>query len=646
MISVPLALFAPASLAVAFLAVLLMGKRFPRQGTEIAVGVSALNAVVAGVIGWLWLAGSREPTAASIAWFRIGNTQVEAAMRIDGFAVVLCFLVGLVSLAVNVFSAAYMKDDRRRTHFFAFLLLFSSAMQLFVISDNTLQLVFAWEVMAICSFLLIGHWWEEQHNVAAAMKAFLTTRVSDVGLLLGVAVFFFAANNSFSVQALNSAATNGDISRGVLVTGAVALFIAVIGKSAQFPLHTWLPDAMAGPTPMSALIHAATMVVAGVFLVSRLFPVFDAAFSITDGNGGANLIIVVGSITIVIAALLAFLQRDIKKVLSYSTVSQLGYMVVALGAGAVLAGVFHLVIHAFAKSALFLAAGSISRSVHGYDLQRDMGGLRKDLPYTHAGFLLAALCLVGVIPFSAFWSKELIVSEMDHYNYGGFIWVVVLGSMMTATYMARMYYLAFWGERRGPKLVRESPFAMTLPTLGLTLCAALASFGVLVVERPQTHGTAMWAAVLIEAAFPVIGIVLAVVCFKLGIGAVWLARRFRFARAAYHVLWNRYYLDWVYERVIVRSVNRGLAMIVHWFDLRVVDALTDKVGQGAVKVGRGLMKGIESEIVDGTVDAAGEGAMSSGALLSRSQSGRLQRYMTVALVGLVVAVVALTWMMQ
>ena len=641
-----LALGAPALMTVSFLAVLLVGKRFRNGGVELGLGVNVINVVLAVALAAAWNANDKISIEASTHWFEFAGKAVDAAIRVDGLAIALIVLVAVVSLAVNVFSSAYMKDDRRKTHFYAVLLLFSAAMQLFVISDNLLQLVFGWEVMALCSFLLIGHWWEEKHNVAAAMKAFLTTRVSDVGLLLGVAVLFYGANFSFSVTALNEAAANNAVSRAVLVTGAVALFVAVIGKSAQFPLHTWLPDAMAGPTPMSALIHAATMVVAGVFLVLRLYPVFDSAFGITDGSGTANVIVIIGAVTVVIAALLAFLQHDIKKVLSYSTVSQLGYMVLALGAGAPMAALFHLVVHGFSKAALFLAAGSISRSVHGYDLRGDMGDLHASLPFTHASFLVSSLCLVGVIPFSAFWSKELMVVEMTDAGFMPFIWVLVLGSVMTAAYMARMYYLVFWGARRGSKIVRESPPAMTISTGVLALGAVLVGFGAIFIDRPQLHASGGWLAILVEAIFPLLGIALAVVCFKLGIGAVGLARRFKFARAAYHVLWNRYYLDWLYEHVIARTVRKGLSLVVHWFDMRIIDAFVDSFGRASVKVGKALMNRLERDVVDGTVNAAGGASMRAGGLLARSQAGRVQRYVAVSVTAMVLAAMVLMWVVQ
>src|SRR4029077_7008332 len=276
---------------------------------------------------------------------------------------------------------AYMRDDVRYTHYYAMLSLFTASMLLLVVADNTLLLLVGWEGVGLCSYALIGHWWEEGVNSAAALKAFLTTRTGDIGFMIGIIRTFFAAG-TFNITGTNVYALSKGADHSLLLAGAACLFVGVMGKSGQFPLHTWLPDAMAGPTPVSALIHAATMVVAGVFLAARMYPVFFEGFSI--GAGGLNPMALIGGITILIAALLAFVQVDIKKVLAYSTVSQLGYMVMGLGVGAWTAAVFHIFTHAFFKALLFLGAGSVSHSGshHSFDMKKDMGGLRKFMPIT------------------------------------------------------------------------------------------------------------------------------------------------------------------------------------------------------------------------------------------------------------------------
>jgi NADH-quinone oxidoreductase subunit L len=331
-------------------------------------------------------------------------------------------------------------------------------MLVMVMAENMVQLILGWEIMGLCSFMLIGHWWEDYPNARAALKAFFTVRVGDVGLLVGTAIIFFGANgwaqenldsNGFDIAAIQAWALSGEASSSVLLWGSIALFIAAIGKSGQFPLHTWLPDAMAGPTPVSSLLHSSTMVVAGVFLVARLFPVFWEGFDMA--GGAVTFIGVIGAITIVVAALLAFVQDDIKKVLAYSTVSQLGYMMLGLGTGAWLPAVFHIFTHAFFKCCLFLCAGSISHSGshHSFDMKKDMGGLRKKMPVTFAAWIVSTLALTGVIPFAGFWSKDEIIDNVGHNGYTLFFWVALGGAALTAMYMTRATYLTFFGEPRG-----------------------------------------------------------------------------------------------------------------------------------------------------------------------------------------------------
>ena len=316
------------------------------------------------------------PVIKSVNWLEIGGVRWPIGSQIDGLVAVMLVVVTIISLLVQIYSLEYVRGDRRYTHFFAGLTLFTGGMLTLVASENTIQIILGWEIMGLCSFMLIGHWWEEKPNAGAALKAFFTTRIGDVGLLVGMSILFFGAG-TFSVIESNIKIVDGQVSHTLLLMAAIALFIAVIGKSGQFPLHTWLPDAMAGPTPVSALIHAATMVVAGVYLVARLYPVFFEGFKIS--SAGVNPMAIIGGITILIAASLAFVQNDIKKVLAYSTVSQLGYMMMALGVGAWTAAVFHIFTHAFFKALLFLGAGSVSHSGshHSFDMKKDMGGLRK-----------------------------------------------------------------------------------------------------------------------------------------------------------------------------------------------------------------------------------------------------------------------------
>ncbi len=391
-------------------------------------------------------------------WWSNGGIDFTVGTMVDGLTVALLVVVTLVSLLVHVYSTDYVAGDRRYTHFFGFLSLFTGAMLFFVTSANVLQMIVGWEIVGVCSFALIGHWWEDQDNSDAALKAFLTNRVGDIGLLIGMIILFFASGEKWSIIDINQGAIDGTTSHTLLLIASLCLLAAVMSKSGQFFLHTWLPDAMAGPTPVSALIHAATMVVAGVYLIARLYGVFFHGLSI--GGSSINALAIIGGVTTLVGASLAFVQDDIKKVLAYSTISQLGYMTLALGVGAWTAAVFHLTTHAFFKACLFLGAGSVSHAVHSFDMKKDMGGMRKFMPTTYKTFLIGSIALAGLPPLAGFWSKdEILVGtggwgffEGKSHSNGAYTIMLVMGMItaaMTAAYMTRVLYLTFFGEFRG-----------------------------------------------------------------------------------------------------------------------------------------------------------------------------------------------------
>src|SRR4051794_19033156 len=432
------------------------GKRvLPLAGSEIALAsmVTALVLAIGTTYQWIhYVRGvaDPEPITKSWTWWQVGGVPFGLGEHIDGLAVTMLLLVTLISTLVQIYSLEYVRGDRRYTHFFASLTLFSAGMLTMVLAENMVQLILGWEIMGLCSFLLIGHWWEEEANSRAALKAFLTVRVGDVGLLVGTAIMFGAAH-TFTITGLFDWANNPPTSHTVLLWASVALFIAAIGKSGQFPLHTWLPDAMAGPTPVSSLLHSSTMVVAGVFLVARLYPLFHTGLSINVAGSHFNLIAIIGGITIIIAAVLAFVQNDIKKVLAYSTVSQLGYMMLGLGVGAWLPAVFHIFTHAFFKCCLFLCAGSVSHSGshHSFDMKKDMGGLWRKMPITLVCWLISTAALAGIPFFSGFFSKDEIIDYSKNNHYTVFFVIALIGAFMTTAYMVRATYLTFFGEPRG-----------------------------------------------------------------------------------------------------------------------------------------------------------------------------------------------------
>jgi NADH-quinone oxidoreductase subunit L len=591
-----------------------------------------------------------EPVERSWTWFENGDVDIEIGMLLDGPAVMMLFVVTLVSLLVHVYSTDYVRGDRRYTHFFAFLSLFTASMLGLVISKSTLQLILCWELVGVCSFVLIGHWWEEKANSDAALKAFITNRVGDVGLLVGVITLFFAAGQTFDIVEINTKALDGTISHVALLVAACSLVAAVMSKSGQFILHVWLPDAMAGPTPVSALIHAATMVVAGIYMVGRLYGVFFAGFSI--GTSSVNLLAIVGGVTVIGGAGLAFVQNDIKKVLAYSTVSQLGYMVMALGIGAWTAAFFHLFTHAFFKACLFLGSGSVSHAVHSFDM-RDMGGLRKWMPQTYKTFVISTAALIGIFPLAGFWSKDEILAGASQLggpgHYTAFMVVGIVGALMTAAYMTRTVYFTFFGEFRGHGHPHESGPRITVPlwilaVLGLT--AGLANipsalspdstelrfehfyeprapyFPVENFSHPEfSLGIALGA-----TAIGLIGIGAAYLWYWRGLGPHGVTQRNRVAHAGFTFLENKYYFDKLYEGVIVSAFKGPIARGVYWFNQNVIDGVVNGAGRLSTVVARFVYDRIDQQVVDGAVNRSAAAANEGGQVFRQLTSGKVQQY--------------------
>ena len=661
----------PAIPAVSFFLILFFGKRIPTKGAAIGITALGTSFVLSCVAVYQWIdrvesatggksEGLRalgrsliahsgeskpvvEPVLHHITWWSNSGIDFGVGIRMDGLAVMMCFVVTLISLLVHIYSTAYLHNDTRYTHYYAMLSLFSAAMLTLVVADNTLQVLLGWEGVGLCSFALIGHWWEEGANSKAALKAFLTTRTGDIGLLIGITVLFWAAG-SFDIGKINAYALSPHANHGMMLVAASCLMVAIIGKSGQFPLHTWLPDAMAGPTPVSALIHAATMVVAGVYLAARLYPVFWNGFSI--GHGGVNFMVLIGGITIIIGALLAFVQDDIKKVLAYSTISQLGYMVMALGSGAWVAAVFHLFTHAFFKALLFLGAGSVSHSGshHSFDMKKDMGGLRKFMPITFWTFIVGTLALAGIFPFAGFWSKDEILLTAGKSGYTFFLVVGLVGAFLTAAYMTRCVYLTFFGEYRGHGHPHESEPVITVPLIILAVFAALAGF--LNAAAVHVEKFADWVEprvsfpVLVHPAFdyPTAILSLSIACIGIGVAAFFffkreelgalngLTERNKVARAGYNFLVNKYYLDVLYENVIVASIRGGIARGCYWFNQNVIDAVVNGTAKGVRVTGQWTYDYLDRKVVDGAVNGTAEVTAESGGLLRYFQAGRVQRY--------------------
>ncbi len=435
------------------------GRLMPLKGSEIGIAAIAIAWVVSLVIGWQTFVNGPVEALEQVFWSVPlgGSVLIEFGQYVDGLTAMMLVLVTTVSFMVQLYSREYMHGEDRFTYFFAMLSLFTFSMLVLVIAPNTLQALVGWELVGLCSYLLIGYYWLEKTNSDAANKAFLTTKFGDIGLVVGIIVLSVGVSahtdNVFSITETTELAAAGMLSEPTVVLGCLMIFLGAMAKSGQMPLHVWLPDAMAGPTPVSALIHAATMVTAGVFLIARLYPVFAQSI------GVMNTMAIVGTITLFFAGFIAIVQDDIKKVLAYSTVSQLGYMVAALGVGGYTAGIFHLFTHGFFKALLFLGSGSLIHAIHSNNMS-DMGGMRKYMPTTFWTFVIGSLALAGFPLFAGFFSKdEVLVSARIWADNGQFtgsmvFWLGLAGALVTTFYMGRSVFLIFFGAHRG---VAHSP---------------------------------------------------------------------------------------------------------------------------------------------------------------------------------------------
>ncbi len=693
--------------AISFVLILAFGKKLPRGGSEIGLASVAICFVLALAVGAAWIgrvnhppeagavekhvaavvaqsenslaksapdapahankaaAGAEEehvtePVVREITWFQNEGVTIKVGTMVDGLSALMLVVVTLISMLVHVFSTDYVSGDRRYTHYFGFLSLFTASMLFFVLAENTLQMIVGWELVGLCSFALIGHWWEEKANSDAALKAFLTNRVGDIGLLCGVIILYFAAGKTFDTITINTLANQGEIRHFLLLIASLSLMTAVMSKSGQFVLHTWLPDAMAGPTPVSALIHAATMVVAGVFMIARLYGVFFNGLSI--GTANINVMAVIGAVTLIGAGLLAFVQSDIKKVLAYSTVSQLGYMVMALGVGGWTAGIFHLFTHALFKACLFLGAGSLAHHIHSFDMKKDMGGLRKVMPWTYRTFVIGTLALVAVPPFAGFWSKdEILASSQQLGGPGGYKLMLVMGTLgaaLTGAYMTRAIWFVFFGERRGASAthdMHENGPRIVVPLVILAGLACIAGFA----NLPNT-GFLSWVPESVALRFehyveptgayfpsaanafshPKFNILLALVSTGVGLLGVlgaylwfWkdlgphrLTERNKIARAGYVVLEKKYGLDILYTDVIAGGIKGPIAKATYWFNQNVIDGVVNLVASTARTTGEWVYKNIDQGVVDNVVKGSGLAAEGSGEVLRKAQTGKVQAY--------------------
>ena len=611
-------------------------------------GKTAVSLVAPGVVGAAFvvacyaisrlvgLAPGAVLTQRLYPWITAGTLQVDVAFRVDALSAVMIAVVSGVGFLIHVYSVGYMADDPGYARYFTYLNLFTLAMLTLVMADNLPLLFVGWEGVGLCSYLLIGFWFDKEANASAGKKAFVVNRIGDAGFLLGIFVLFWnLGNGPHSLSFTEIAAHAKAIPLNTVTVIAVLLFVGATGKSAQLPLYVWLPDAMAGPTPVSALIHAATMVTAGVYMIARLHVLYILS------PPALAVVATVGALTALFAATIGLMQTDIKKVLAYSTISQLGYMFLGVGVGAFSAGIFHLMTHAFFKGLLFLGSGSVIHGMSGEQDMRKMGGLRRYQPITFWTFLVATLAIAGIPGFSGFFSKDEILAQALGSTYGGtWLWALgVAAAGLTSFYMFRLLFLTFFGECRADEHTRhhlhESPSSMTMPLIVLAILSAVGGYvglpgHVLWGNRFEAFLEPVLGAAAADAGHLsggaealTMGVSVLVALLGLGVAYVMYVARpgladilaFTWPRV-YDLVLNKYYVDEVYEAVFVRPAVSFSTWMWQFFDVGVVDGL-----------------------VNGTAEAIG----ANSGLWRRLQTGNVQHYAVSMFLGAMVILGYLAW---
>lgn len=623
-------------------------------------------------------------------WFSLNNLitnsklSFELGLMLDNITVIMLFVVSLISMLVHLYSIEYMKGDKRYNRYFAYLGIFTFSMYGIVISNNILQMYIFWELVGLSSYLLIGFWFEKKSAADASKKAFLVNRIGDIGMFIGI-IILFSTYNSFSLDTIFKSINNGILpfnSESWLTVTGILLFCGAIGKSAQFPLHIWLPDAMEGPTPVSALIHAATMVAAGVYLMLRIFSLLTADAMLFIG--------LIGMLSALIAATIAITQYDIKRILAYSTISQLGYMIMAIGIGAYQFAFFHLVTHAFFKAALFLGAGSVIHAIDNQQDIRNIGGLKRKMPITYWTFILSSLAISGIPLTSGFLTKDgIIASSFAFSNLTGYFFFPIISlivALLTAFYMFRLTIITFHGEPRNHNKfehAHESPFLMIFP---LILLAALSIFiwyspnpfnaeqGWFLskwIEKPILHTpensrfdfmkstivdgnnsnwsyiesksykhaihNAHFTTMLISISVAFSGILLAFLIYHWKkINPELFTKKFI---SVYKFLLNKWYFDELYNKTFV-ALAIGISLIVRWFDTKIIDGIVN-ASATLTKHFSFFIGNIDKYFVDGIVNAIAYISGFTGLLVRNIQTGKVQSYLAIVIFSLVILLLIL-----
>jgi NADH-quinone oxidoreductase subunit L len=607
----------------------LYGKRLPKNLVGIiGAGVIGLSfaLTISIFLEFLKLPAAARPVEKVVfTWIAAGAFSAPFGFLVDPLALIMLLVVSGVSFIIHVYSVGYMHDDPGFPRYFSYLNLFVFFMLVLVGANNFLMMFIGWEGVGLCSYLLIGYWYEKQSASDAGKKAFVVNRIGDFGFLLGIFLIFwtFDTLNFLDVFAL---AKKYPVGSGVITAITLLLFVGATGKSAQIPLYTWLPDAMEGPTPVSALIHAATMVTAGVYMVARCSALYALApFSLT-------VVATIGALTAIFAASMGMAQFDIKRVLAYSTVSQLGYMFLACGVGAYVAGIFHLMTHAFFKALLFLGAGSVSHAVAGELDMRKMGALKKHIPITYWTFLIATLAIAGIFPFAGFFSKdEILFHALMDGNY--FYWGIgVTAAFITAFYMFRAVYMVFYGDSRVDphvaKHIHESPPVMTIPLMILAVLSVVGGFvGFPIIEGGHKFKEFLSPSItaVSHGGHPPVSLEVGLMFFSMAVAGIgiytayklymlrpdlpgWLAEKFK---VPYDLIYNKYYVDEIYDTIVVEPVKDGSTLL--WTQ-------------------------VDDKVVDGAVNGSASTVAWLSAHLRRLETGFLQNYALAIVLGLTLVV--------
>ncbi|MEW5766674.1 MAG: NADH-quinone oxidoreductase subunit L [bacterium] len=566
---------------------------FTRKAKTLSAYLSILTVFVSFILSgklFFYLMTHPKTVEISMEWFRTGRIGIELGILIDPLTGMMVVVVTLVSLLIQIYSLGYMHGDPGLSRYYAFLSLFTFSMLTLVVANNFIEIFIGWELVGLCSYALIGFWYQKPEAAAAGKKAFITTRVGDVGFMIGILLLFSYAQ-TFNFLQVEEFLRLGTLSPALVTFIAVLIFCGAVGKSAQFPLHVWLPDAMEGPTPVSALIHAATMVAAGVYLVGRLFGLFA-------GSDQAMVVVAyIGGFTAILAGTIAVAQNDIKRIVAYSTLSQLGYMMLALGCGGYTAGLFHLMTHAFFKALLFLAAGSVIHAIHSQDIW-EAGGLFKPMKITAIVFLLGSLSLAGIPPLAGFWSKDEILLAVHNSGHTLLFTTAIITVFLTAFYTFRLWFVVFTGEEKEGSHAHESPAVMTIPMIILAVLAVVAGL-------PGSPWMGGWIHKFIhfegmpkvEAGHGGHGVMyLSLAMAALGIATAWIIYKVRwvsyesiaqtFSRL-HSLFFHKYWIDEFYGLTAIR-LTLALAWLSSLFDQYVIDGLVNGTAWTTVALGRGI----------------------------------------------------------